>query len=168
MSLNIPTFRASIHTKSEEKSDNMSPFAIFAIVLTLAYIIYYGVMISRDLMIKPGQEESHEETIDTESFDQAEAPTAVKSVGEGFQIGDGPVHQPEPLPEVISLDSDGNVTAEGMDDVMSSELRRRVGESVEEMEDIDVDSQPQVDEETYAKQMEKRHGFSIDETQDKF
>ena len=27
----------------------MSPFAIFAIVLTIAYIIYYGVTISRDL-----------------------------------------------------------------------------------------------------------------------
>ena len=39
----------------------MSPFAIFTIVLTLAYVIYYGVMISRDLTKNPGQEEAQEE-----------------------------------------------------------------------------------------------------------
>lgn len=140
----------------------MSPFAIFAIVLTLAYIIYYGVMISRDLTMKPGKEETGEEEIPVDAFSQTETPTTVKSVGDGYQIGDGPVRQPEPLPDVISLDSDGNVTAEGMQDVMSSELSRRVGEAVEEMEDIDVESQPEYDQDTYGKMMEKRHGFNVD------
>lgn len=141
----------------------MSPFAIFAVVLTLAYIIYYGVMISRDLTKKPVQESTHEENIDVDMFAQDEKPEEVKSVGDGFQIGDGPVYQPEQQPGVISLDSDGNVTEEGLKNVLSSELSRRVGEVVEEMEDIQVDSQPQVDADTYAKQMEKRHGFNVDE-----
>ncbi len=145
----------------------MSPFAIFAIILTLAYIIYYGVIISRDLTMKPGQEESNEETIDVDVFAQSEKPEAVKSVGDGFQIGDGPVYQPESEAQVISLDSDGNVAEEGLDNVLNSELSRRVGEAVEEMEDIDVDSQPQVDEETYAKMMANKHGlFEVEETQD--
>lgn len=145
----------------------MSPFAIFTVVLTLAYIIYYGVMISRDLTMKPGQEETNEEMIDVDVFAQTEKPEAVKSVGDGFQIGDGPVYQPESEPQVISLDSDGNVTEEGLDNVLNSELSRRVGEAVEEMEDIDVDSQPQVDEETYAKMMASKHGlFEVEEAQD--
>lgn len=144
----------------------MSPFAIFAIILTIAYFIYYGVMISRDLTRKPGQEETQEETIEVDSFSQVEDPETVKSVGDGFQVGDGPVYQPEPLPDVISLDSDGNVAAEGLSNVLSSELSKRVGECIEEFEDILPDSQPKLDAETYAKQMEKQHGFDIDEPQD--
>lgn len=144
----------------------MSPFAIFAIVLTIAYFIYYGVMISRDLTRKLGQEETQEETIEVDSFSQVEEPETVKSVGDGFQVGDGPVYQPEPLPDVISLDSDGNVAAEGLSNVLSSELSKRVGECIEEFEDILPDSQPKLDAETYAKQMEKQHGFDIDEPQD--
>ena len=139
----------------------MSPFAIFAIVLTIGYIIYYGVTISRDLTMKSGQEESNEETIETDMFSQTEAPETVKSVGDGFQIGEGPVHQPDPQPDVISLDGDGNVEAAGLDNVLSSELLRRVGEVVEEMQDIDTDSRPEVDADTYAKQMESRHGFDV-------
>lgn len=144
----------------------MSPFAIFTIVLTLAYIIYYGIMISRDLTKKPGKEQTNEETIDTDMFAQSEQPEAVKSVGEGFQIGDGPVYQPEPLPDVVTLDNDGNVEKTGLDEVLSSELSQRVGEVIEEMEDIDSNSQPQCDADTYAKQMEQRHGFYIDDNQE--
>ena len=163
----MPTFKPSIQPKSEEKSDNMSPFAIFAIVLTLAYIIYYGVVIAKDLTMKPGQEETNEETIDVDVFAQTEQPEAVKSVGDGFQIGDGPVYQPEPEPEVISLDSDGNIEAKGLEGVLTSELARRFGEAVEEMEETDVDSQPQVEDEVYEKMMVTRHGFDIEDTQDK-
>ena len=145
----------------------MSPFAIFAIVLTLAYIIYYGVMISRDLTRKPGQETTDEESIEVEDFAQTDQPVKVSSVGDGFQIGDRPAYQPEPpVGSVVTLDDDGNVSEEGLDNVMSSEMQRRIGEAVEEMEDIEVDSQPEVDADTYAKTMESRHGFNINETDD--
>ena len=144
----------------------MSPFAIFTIVLTLAYVIYYGVMISRDLTKNPGQEEAQEETIEVDTFAQAEEPETVKSVGDGFQVGDGPIYQPEPQPDVISLNSEGNVEAEGLSNVLSSEMTKRVGEAGEEVDDIDPDSQPQVDAKTYAKQMAAQHGFEIDEPQD--
>ena len=144
----------------------MSPFVIFAIVLTLAYIIYYGVMISRDLTMKPCQEETNEETIEVDAFAQTEEPEPVKSVGDGFQVGDGPVYQPEPEPEVISLDSEGNVKEEGIVNVLDSEFAQKVGEAVETMEDTEPESQPQFDEEAYAKQMEKKHGYEVDEPQD--
>ena len=65
----------------------MSPFAIFAIVLTIAYIIYYGVNISRDLYGKKGQENETEETFDVSNMSEIEAPIPVTEDGDGFVMG---------------------------------------------------------------------------------
>ena len=65
----------------------MSPFAIFAIVLTIAYIIYYGVTISRDLYGKKGQENETEEVFDVSKMSEIEEPTPVTEDGDSFVIG---------------------------------------------------------------------------------
>lgn len=65
----------------------MSPFVIFAIVLTIAYIIYYGVNISRDLYGKKGQENETEEIFDVSNMSQIEEPIPVTEDGDGFVIG---------------------------------------------------------------------------------
>lgn len=65
----------------------MSPFAIFAIVLTIAYIIYYGVNISRDLYGKKGQENEIEEFFDVSDMPKMEEPIPVREEGDGFVIG---------------------------------------------------------------------------------
>lgn len=65
----------------------MSPFAIFAIVLTIAYIIYYGVNISRDLYGKKGQESETEETFDMGTMSEIEEPIPVTEDGDSFIIG---------------------------------------------------------------------------------
>lgn len=65
----------------------MSPFAIFAIVLTIAYIIYYGVNISRDLYGKKGQENETEEIFDMGSISEIEEPISVTEDGDSFIIG---------------------------------------------------------------------------------
>lgn len=65
----------------------MSPFAIFAIVLTIAYIIYYGVNISRDLYGKKGQENETEEIFDVGNMSKIEEPIPVTEDGDGFVIG---------------------------------------------------------------------------------
>lgn len=65
----------------------MSPFAIFAIVLTIAYIIYYGVNISRDLYGKKGQENEIEEIFDVSDMPKIEEPIPVREEGDGFVIG---------------------------------------------------------------------------------
>lgn len=65
----------------------MSPFAIFAIVLTIAYIIYYGVNISRDLYGKKGQESETEEIFDIGTMSEIEEPIPVREDGDGFVIG---------------------------------------------------------------------------------
>jgi len=65
----------------------MSPFAIFAIVLTIIYIIYYGVNISRDLYGKKGQENETEEIFDVSNMSEVEEPIPVTEDGDGFIIG---------------------------------------------------------------------------------
>ena len=65
----------------------MSPFAIFAIVLTIAYVIYYGVNISRDLYGKKGQESETEEIFDIGTMSEIEEPIPVREDGDGFVIG---------------------------------------------------------------------------------
>ena len=65
----------------------MSPFAIFAIVLTIAYIIYYGVNISRDLYGKKGQENVTEEIFEVGNMPRIEEPIPVREDGDSFIIG---------------------------------------------------------------------------------
>lgn len=65
----------------------MSPFAIFAIVLTITYIIYYGVNFSRDLYGKKGQENETEEIFDMGSMSEIEEPISVTEDGDSFIIG---------------------------------------------------------------------------------
>lgn len=68
----------------------MRAFWVFAICLTVAYIIYYAVTIVRDLYGKPGEKKSNEETFEVASLDDDPEETGV-SVAEsetGFSIGD--------------------------------------------------------------------------------
>lgn len=65
----------------------MSPFAIFAIMLTIAYIIYYGVNISRDLYGKKGRESETEEIFDMGTMSEIEEPIPVTEDGDSFIIG---------------------------------------------------------------------------------
>lgn len=75
----------------------MSPYVIFVIVLTIAYIIYYGYNISKDLYGKKGQPEATVEEFDVSAMENEEQPTPVRETGEGFSLGgivEEPVHQP--------------------------------------------------------------------------
>ena len=66
----------------------MSPFLIFAIVLTVAYIIYYAVMITRDLYGKKDEENKHEEVFDVGDMDELEEAVVVSEKGNGFSVAD--------------------------------------------------------------------------------
>ena len=46
----------------------MSTFVIFAIVLTLGYILYYAAMITIDMTTRQKSDASTEETINTDGF----------------------------------------------------------------------------------------------------
>ena len=64
----------------------MSPFLIFAISLTIAYAIYYAVMITRDLYGKKEENKSNEEVFDVSNITEEEAAVAVNESDGGFSI----------------------------------------------------------------------------------
>ena len=64
----------------------MNPFVIFAISLTIAYVIYYAVMITRDLYGKKEENKSNEEVFDVSSITEEEAAVAVNESDGGFSI----------------------------------------------------------------------------------
>lgn len=63
----------------------MSAYMTFAIILTVAYIIYYGVIIGKDLYGKAKQENSNETTFTLEPV-EAEATTLVNETENGFSL----------------------------------------------------------------------------------
>ncbi len=65
----------------------MSLFAIFAIVLTIGYIIYYGVTISRDLYGKKGQDNETEEIFEMGNMPEIEEATLVTETEDSFFVG---------------------------------------------------------------------------------
>ena len=64
----------------------MSPFVIFAISLTIVYVIYYAVMITRDLYGKKEENKSNEEVFDVSNITEEEAAVAVNESDGGFSI----------------------------------------------------------------------------------
>ena len=64
----------------------MSPFVIFAISLTIAYVIYYAVMITRDLYGKKEENKSNEEVFDVSNITEEDAAIAVNESDGGFSI----------------------------------------------------------------------------------
>jgi len=66
----------------------MSSFLIFAISLTIAYAIYYAVMITRDLYGKKEEAKSNEEVFDISNITEEEVAVAVNESDGGFSVAD--------------------------------------------------------------------------------
>ena len=71
----------------------MSPFFIFAICLSIAYILYYGVNIGKDLYAAGKQPASNEEVFEIESS-PTETAVSVNEQGDGFFIGNAEPEEP--------------------------------------------------------------------------
>lgn len=68
---------------------------IFALVLTIAYVLYYAVTIAKDLQGKKGHTNSTEEVFDLEGMEEEES-VEVSEAGDSFQVGNTGEKQPEP------------------------------------------------------------------------
>ena len=73
----------------------MSPFMIFALVLTIAYAIYYAVIIAKDLQGKKGRTNSTEEVFDLEDMEDEES-VEVSETGDSFHVGNPGAKRMEP------------------------------------------------------------------------
>ena len=65
----------------------MSSYFIFALVLTVLYIVYFAVNIIRDLCGKKGTEKTDEEVFDLGPMDATEESVEVSENETGFSIG---------------------------------------------------------------------------------
>lgn len=65
----------------------MSPFIIFVIVLTIAYVLYYATIITMDLNAKSKKEGEHEETISASDAQETEEEYAPQTVLEDIKTG---------------------------------------------------------------------------------
>lgn len=66
----------------------MTPYAIFVIVLTIAYIIYYGYHISKDLYGKKSEKDTTVEEFDVSGMQDEVAAIPVRESGDGFSLGE--------------------------------------------------------------------------------
>lgn len=66
----------------------MSSFLIFAIVLTVVYIIYYAIVIVQDLYGKPKEETRNAELFDVSDMTAEDESIAVSESDGGFCVGD--------------------------------------------------------------------------------
>ena len=64
----------------------MSSFGIFTIVLVIFYIVYYAVLISRDLYGKKNTAKSEEEEFDVASLLDEETAVSVEESEDGFSL----------------------------------------------------------------------------------
>ena len=76
----------------------MSPFMIFALVLTIAYVIYYAVVIAKDLQGKKGRAHSTEEVFDLAGMEEEES-VQVSESGDSFHVGDSENRSTDPIRE---------------------------------------------------------------------
>lgn len=66
----------------------MSSYLIFVLVLTAIYIIYYAVIITKDLYGKKDEAKTNEEVFDVSGMADAEESVAVEENDGGFSIGE--------------------------------------------------------------------------------
>ena len=119
----------------------MSAFAIFVLVLTVIYVIYYSAIIMQDLYAKKDAPKTEEEDFDVSQMQNQEEPISITEDSNGFHLnGDTTEDQEEPSSVTwIENDDDANKYQEKIKKEHTSveEECQRLQDS---MEDVDVDS----------------------------
>lgn len=108
----------------------MTPYVIFVIVLTVAYIIYYGYHISKDLYGKKNEKDTPVEEFDVSGMQDDVVATPVRESGDGFSIG-----------EETDRGSDGPSVTEPEEEVPAGNDKGRFDDLTENMDETDVTSE---------------------------
>lgn len=141
----------------------MSPFIIFAIVLTLGYVIYYGAMVATDLAAQSKRQGDETETIDTGTEEDDFVHTA-KSVyedpdngGFGFttdipeepaQVIQEAEEEPEEVPEPTNETVEEETPAEEAEEPLSEGTAEETSDEPTDTDEPEVqeDPDPEVEE----------------------
>lgn len=117
----------------------MSPFVIFVIVLTVAYIIYFGVTITNDLYGKKNQVKTNEDFFDVSSMNEPNQVIEVNEAEDGFRIGNEE--------KVNNKEASTSISSTPMEESPNPTLaEKKICEMVEKMEDVDEKSSTAMDQ----------------------
>lgn len=119
----------------------MTPYAIFVVVLTMAYIIYYGYHISKDLYGKKEQPESVAEEFDFGGMAEGVVPTPVRETGDGFSLGDNPGQRAGTEPPVAADDA-AEKLSRMMDGLDETDVTSEGGKEYPELEQMMLSRSP--------------------------
>jgi len=108
----------------------MTPYVIFVIVLTIAYIIYYGYNISKDLYGKKNEKDTPVEEFDVSGMQDEVVATPVRESGDGFSLG-----------EEAGRESGNPVRIEPEDEASAESGRGRFDNLTDNMDETDVTSE---------------------------
>lgn len=121
----------------------MTPYAIFAIALTIAYIIYYGYNISKDLYGRKGDVQDTAEEFDIASMSGEVIATPVREMDGGFSLGD--------------MDECHTVTSEPATEEKAAEKPDRYKDLANQLEEADIQSEGGMFEDEMAEYIMSRH-----------
>lgn len=108
----------------------MTPYVIFVIVLTVAYIIYYGYHISKDLYGKKNEKDTSVEEFDVSGMQDEVVATPVRESGDGFFLGE----------ETNRVNDSSNI-AEPEKETSARNGKGRFDDLTETMDETDVTSE---------------------------
>lgn len=121
----------------------MTPYAIFAIALTIAYIIYYGYNISKDLYGRKGDVQDTAEEFDIASMSGEVIATPVREMESGFSLGE--------------MDERLTVTSEPATEENPAEKPDRYKDLGNQLEEADIQSEGGMFEDEMAEYIMSRH-----------
>ena len=120
----------------------MSAFAIFALVLTVIYVIYYSVIIMQDMYGKKDAPKTEEEEFDVSQMDSAEEPISISENNDGLRLGDQSDEDTEEQSEItfIENEDDANKYRERIRNEKHTSVDEECTRLQESLESIDIDS----------------------------
>ena len=108
----------------------MKAYFIFVLVLTVAYIVYYAVMITKDLHGNGEKKKSEEEEFDVSEFDAEESVSVVEN-DKGFNIGDNE-YETHYIDKTQNVSEETNPTDEKPKEDVIEALNNKVKANMEE------------------------------------
>lgn len=110
----------------------MKSFVIFAIVVTVIYIIYYAVIIVQDLYGKPKDEKSQAESFDVSDLTDEEESITVSESDGGFSVGDNQYETAYEEKQLEESQEDNGSTAEDNKPHVLEKIQSAVEKKMEE------------------------------------
>lgn len=156
----------------------MSPFIIFTIVLTIAYILYYATLITMDLKAKSKEAEKDNEIISADDDEEYDSGIISRSVVEDTVSGGFNISEPSDN-NIIEEETDHqeNISSEEISEVPSASLpandeEGEIAESADESQDDSISTIPFAgtapEEEGKEKPFEETDAFNPDLAQPQF